>query len=45
MISDTYIVALSERAELWGGSYDGWGSMVVGVEEKKESEFQEGGFQ
>jgi hypothetical protein len=45
MISDTYIVALSERAELWGGAYDGWGSMVVGVEEKQESEFQADGLE
>lgn len=28
-ISDPHIVALSERAELFGGAYDGWGSMVV----------------
>jgi len=30
-ISDPFIVALSERAELFGGAYDGWGSIVVGA--------------
>ena len=40
MVSDPHIIALSQRAELWGGVYDGWGSLVVGAEEKKESEPQ-----
>jgi len=45
MISDTYIIALSDLAESCGGIYDGWGAMVEGVEDKEEGEFREGGSQ